>query len=521
MQRRLAALALLALFPADFVSASILTVTNASDDGTPGTLRSVLAAAAPGDTVTFALWAPTTIQLTQGALNLTSDVSVRGPGAALLTLEANDADVIDASGSVNVALSGLSLSKTGAGSGYFALFVEQGVTVSLTDATILMYAGTHGIVVDGTLTMLRTTLTTPNGSAFSGVFNANIATVMQSTISGFSCPGIEIQLDYEPHTTTTVIDSTLSGNGFGFNCGAFDFANVGDVVLVNSTLANNYRAILLPGSGSTATLRGVLMANNSAGNCFVQSPDVVNSSGHNLDSDGTCGLTDPTDISNVSAKLAGGLADNGGTTRTQAIASDSPARDAIPAGACTLQNGTTPLTLDQRGMPRPVGASCDIGAYEYAAPISASERQALLALYNATFGNEWIANGNWCAGTCPASGLLQANAPGTECGWFGVQCDAQFHVVGVSLSRNNLSGALPNLGGLSNLQTLDVSWNALTDVVPPAFGVLATAKLCPNAFSLIPSSNDFGWDAITGYSPWWATPYPNNRCDDLFTGVFE
>ena len=54
--------------------------------------------------------------------------------------------------------------------------------------------------------------------------------------------------------------------------------------------------------------------------------------------------------------LLGPLADNGGLTPTHALLAGSPAIDA--AGACT---GT-----DQRGVTRPQGAACDIGAFESA-----------------------------------------------------------------------------------------------------------------------------------------------------------
>jgi Ca2+-binding RTX toxin-like protein len=67
----------------------------------------------------------------------------------------------------------------------------------------------------------------------------------------------------------------------------------------------------------------------------------------------------PTDIvpsAPLSAILLA-LADNGGATFTHALAIDSPALDASPAD-------TDCLPTDQRGVPRPQGAACDIGAFE-------------------------------------------------------------------------------------------------------------------------------------------------------------
>jgi hypothetical protein len=52
------------------------------------------------------------------------------------------------------------------------------------------------------------------------------------------------------------------------------------------------------------------------------------------------------------------LANNGGPTKTHALVSGSPAIDAIPSAdpGCTR--------TDQRGVPRPRGPGCDIGAFE-------------------------------------------------------------------------------------------------------------------------------------------------------------
>ena len=58
-----------------------------------------------------------------------------------------------------------------------------------------------------------------------------------------------------------------------------------------------------------------------------------------------------------------GLQDNGGATLTHGLYPSSPAIDAGDPNAC-------PAT-DQRGVARPQGAACDIGAYEYVTPPSA------------------------------------------------------------------------------------------------------------------------------------------------------
>ena len=60
------------------------------------------------------------------------------------------------------------------------------------------------------------------------------------------------------------------------------------------------------------------------------------------------------------------LADNGGPTHTRALLAGSPALNAVPTGDCHVAE-------DQRGVARPQGPACDIGAFEsdLASPASA------------------------------------------------------------------------------------------------------------------------------------------------------
>jgi cysteine-rich repeat protein len=57
------------------------------------------------------------------------------------------------------------------------------------------------------------------------------------------------------------------------------------------------------------------------------------------------------------------LADNGGPTPTHRLLPGSPAIDGGSADGCATFDDD-PITVDQRGVPRPQGDACDIGAFE-------------------------------------------------------------------------------------------------------------------------------------------------------------
>ena len=79
------------------------------------------------------------------------------------------------------------------------------------------------------------------------------------------------------------------------------------------------------------------------------------------------------------------------------------------------------------------------------ATIPSSERDNLVAIFTQTNGNAWKTQAGW-------------NGPiGTECAWYGVSCDgSNLHVTGISLDANNLTGSLPSLVELPQLDTFVV-----------------------------------------------------------------
>jgi hypothetical protein len=153
-------------------------------------------------------------------------------------------------------------------------------------------------------------------------------------------------------------------------------------------------------------------------------------------------------------------------------------------------------------------ATACLHAAPAAAAIPASEREALIAIYEATHGGTWVANTNWCATSpCP----LEAptfSPPGSECfsgtpgsGWYGVMCNGdRTHVAGINLSANHLTGTLPSIAAFTALQGFLVSNNELSGTLPDisALTELRTFAASANHFTgSIPSLA--GFSALEAY----------------------
>ena len=98
-------------------------------------------------------------------------------------------------------------------------------------------------------------------------------------------------------------------------------------------------------------------------------------------------------------------------------------------------------------------------------PAAETDREALIALYKATDGQNWIVNHSWLT-----------DAPIRD--WYGVEVDPQGHVVELILSRNRLSGEIPpELGDLVNLTRLFLDGNQLNGCVPASLHGRAVSDL--------------------------------------------
>ena len=162
-------------------------------------------------------------------------------------------------------------------------------------------------------------------------------------------------------TTLTIENSTLSHNQAGSGAAIFIFfIPVGSTTLINNTIVSNTATITDEGSilvGNGLIAHNNLIAYNTFSNCDIGG--TILTATYNLDSDGSCGFIGSGNISGANPAL-GPLADNGGDTWTHLPHTTSQVINAIPAAACIVNS-------DQRGLSRPQGSGCDMGAVEVAA----------------------------------------------------------------------------------------------------------------------------------------------------------
>ena len=134
------------------------------------------------------------------------------------------------------------------------------------------------------------------------------------------------------------------------------------------------------------------------------------------------------------------------------------------AAACGGDSTTAPTPVPLPPDPTPVPASAgDVQATVETVvnPVASSDREILVELYNATDGPNWIHDDNWLT-----------DAPLGE--WHGVTTDAGGRVTVLNIDDNGLSGSIPpELGNLSNLETLRLRLNELTGSIPAELGNLS------------------------------------------------
>jgi CSLREA domain-containing protein len=334
-----------------------------------------------------------TYLLTLGELVVSDDVNIAGGDQASTIFDGNHSSrVLKIDSGAVVGIEGVTIQ--GGYASYLAGGILNGGDLTLTNSTVQsnrVWAGHYGHVgtgggirSSGALTLINSTVTGHWVAEYGGgIFAGGAVTLIDSTISGngaFRGGGGIVSSGNLMLSNSTInrnysyllgggilndgdmklTNSTVSGNWVQNDGGGI--RNYGTMALHNSTVSENDAET---GGGikntGIAALMGSIVAANSKSNCA----GAINSLGNNLSDDNSCGLAAPDDLVVADAMLTP-LADHGGPTQTHALLAGSPA---IDAGSPVCP----PPTADQRGVARPQGHTCDIGALEFVAAAALME----------------------------------------------------------------------------------------------------------------------------------------------------
>lgn len=314
-------------------------VTNLSDSG-PGSLRQAIINAAPGGVVSFQAGLTGTINLAS-RLSYTKDISISGPGAQSIILFGVNG-VFYVTGGTSL-ISGLTI--TGANNTNSAVEVSSAAV---------------------TLRRVRVINNNTTSSLGGGIkVNMNSLTIDSSEIMGntnFAIGGTGAGIGISAGNVT-IVNSTIAGNSTEYGGGIY-VTTAGNLTITQSTFANNSGSTqgggLLVNGTPTVTIKNSIIAGNTSPSGPNISGNFI-SGGYNLirnraGSNGYIG-TDFPDGTNPVLAAANFF---GGQTRTIALDVGSPAIDGVSVTGC---NGVN-IPVDQRGVARPFGTFCDVGAYE-------------------------------------------------------------------------------------------------------------------------------------------------------------
>jgi hypothetical protein len=239
------------------------TVTNLSDHD-PGSLRDALAITPPGGTVDFQPGLSGTITLSSASLAIAKDVTLTGPGAAVITISGNSLlPVLNIAPAITVTITGLTIAngKSAVQGGGISNAGELTLTDCVLMANSVQSSGTAlggGLSNEGTATVDRCSIGNNSARGGSsqgatswggGIFNTGTLTVLSSTLSGNSVDrpdplalGDRTGGGIYSSGTLTIADSTLSGNSAragraGALGGAID--NSGTMTITTCTLTGN------------------------------------------------------------------------------------------------------------------------------------------------------------------------------------------------------------------------------------------------------------------------------------------
>jgi CSLREA domain-containing protein len=321
-----------------------------------------------------------------GDYDITETLTLNGAGADQTIIDANQVDrIFHIHTNVIVAnLNDLTITNGKASGSGGGVMLEQYPALNVTNCIISNnsaspYGGgmylNHNNDVVLTNTLVISNVSNNNGGGIMHEGYGGSARIVNSTIAGNHTNAQGGGLYFyrgAPSYYLTIINSTVSGNTANSNAGGIRSA---DGHIINSVIVNNVSDADRSGDGlggglttGNAIITNTIIANNidntgSVPDCSAPVNNPLISGGYNLIEDPTAcvRVSKPSDIFGQDPQL-GPLQDNGGPTWTHAPLPGSSVIGSIPAGV----NGCgTTVIEDQRGVARPVGYTCEIGAVEY------------------------------------------------------------------------------------------------------------------------------------------------------------
>ncbi len=264
---------------------------------------------------------------------ITSKITINGSGATLLPTTVLNARYFDVAAGGNLSINNLTMQNGGVDDINGGAILNAG-TVTISNVTV-----TSGSAIDG-----------------GGLYNTGTANINHSTFSHNNATnGGGIDNEGSIHLVNVTIADNTAANGDEFYNGG------GSAELEFTTLyGNSGGSALLVVNGGSLGVNNVINNSTTSGQTCTGS---ITATGANFtDADGCSGGW------NVVGIAINDLANNGGSTETNALA---PGSVAIDANDCSLNGGGT-VTDDQRGVSRPFDGNgspssteCDSGAFEY------------------------------------------------------------------------------------------------------------------------------------------------------------
>ncbi|MGB2955975.1 MAG: choice-of-anchor Q domain-containing protein, partial [Anaerolineales bacterium] len=350
------------------------------------TLREAIIAAAKYDSITFDPALSGAVIILSPTIGLNKSLTIDGSGLdPQVEINGDGSQIFNMYGTgVDIVLDHLDLVDGSAASGG-AIFNNTD-SLSISNCSFDANIGNNGGAIyhsGGTLTISDTTFFNNEATIYGGALDTHDpANITGSTFTGNSAAtrggGV-----HNASGTMMIVNSTFYNNGADYGGGVYN-AN-GTLTVSHSTLSENSAdptsggGIYNRSSGTLHMLNTIIAGSIIGGDCENQGTITTNTA--NLIQDNSCSPAvngDPLLIS---------LADNGGPTETMALDAGSPALDAGDDGIC---EGT-----DQRGVSRPQGNHCDIGAYEKIVETTVGFYAPDTKIWRMRTGNTWSDSVNY------------------------------------------------------------------------------------------------------------------------------